>query len=371
MERVFVFIKKNILLSISLVLAIITCFFVPINKEYINYFDFRTLACLLCILTVVSCLKNANFFQILSTKIIYLFKNTRNLITGLVLLTFVFDLVLANDMSLITLLPLSFVVLDTTDNLKYLSFTLVLQTIAANMSGMIVPHGNPQNLYLYSYFNIPTLEFMQILFPQFITVFVLLVLCRIFIDKKPLALKIVLGIEPDKRKTIIYLLMFVFSLAIIFRFVPYIIGTIIILILAFILDRKSFKDVDYGLLLTFCAFFVFSGNMSNIGAVNTFITNLIDKSVILAGIISCQFISNVPTAVLLSRFTENYRDLIIAVNIGSLGTMISSLASLITLKEFLKHKPNKFWSYLGLFTIVNLFFLIVLLAVTYIQIILK
>ena len=368
MIRIKKFLKTNIIFSIATLLAMVTCLFVPITKEYINYFDFNTLTCLLCLLVVVEGLKNTGFLQYISIKVINLLKNTRYLIAGLIFLTVVFDLILANDMSLLTLLPFTYIVLKNTNNLKYLSYTLVLQTIAANMSGMIVPHGNPQNLYLYSYFNISTFEFIKTLLPQFLTVILLLLLCTLVIKKEPLTIHTDFDKKPEKIKTTIYMVMFVFSLAIVFRFIPYIIGVIPILIISFFLDKKSLKTVDYTIILTFCAFFIFSGNLSRINAIHSFLTNIVDKNVFWGGIISCQFISNVPTAILLSKFTENYRELLISVNIGSLGTMISSLASLITLKEFLKHKPDKFWSYLGLFTLVNIIFFVILLIVTLIVI---
>lgn len=159
-------------------------------------------------------------------------------------------------------------------------------------------------------------------------------------------------------------MMFLFSLTIIFRLVPHFVGTITILLLALILDRKALKDMDWDLLLTFCAFFVFSGNISRIPSISTALINLLNKSELITGIISCQIISNVPTAILLSKFTTNYKALLTAVNIGSLGTLISSLASLITLKEYLKHEPGKLAYYIFLFTIINLFFLAILLSYT-------
>ena len=150
----------------------------------------------------------------------------------------------------------------------------------------------------------------------------------------------------------------------IFRVVPSVITLYAVIITILMADRKRFKDVDYALLATFCVFFIFSGNIARIPEIQKFIASIVTKNTLLAGIISCQFISNVPTAIFLSKFTTNYTDLLISVNIGSLGILISSLASLITLKEFLKHQPKKFWSYLGKFTIFNTMFLIVLLIIT-------
>ena len=173
-SKISSFIKKEVVLSIAIVLTIITCFFIPIDQEYFNYFDYSTLICLFCMLAVVAGLKSTNIFELISRKMIGLFHTRRTVIYALVFGTFFFDMIVANDMSLITFLPLTYIVLHSTGNDKYLAFTFVMQTIAANMGGMITPYGNPQNLYLYSYYNIPTSEFLGILLMQAITVAILL-----------------------------------------------------------------------------------------------------------------------------------------------------------------------------------------------------
>lgn len=275
------------------------------------------------------------------------------------------DLFLANDMSLITLLPLTCIVLTSTNKQKYLAFTLILQNIAANMSGMITPHGNPQNLFLYSYFNIPTLEFIKILLPQFFIVLIMLILLPIiFVKKEPLELVYKENHEINKKRVTVYLGMFIFSLLTIFRVVPNYIGVIVITLMAIIFDKKALKTMDWDLLLTFSCFFIFSGNISRITFISNFLINMLSKSVLVTGLISCQFISNVPTAVLLANFTNDYKALITSVNIGSLGTLISSLASLITLKMYLKTEPKGLANYMLMFTVINLAFLIVLLSYT-------
>jgi len=348
-------VRSNIITTIIIILAIITCFFVPIDKQYLYYFDYKTLICLTCILISVQCLKDSGFFQFVSKKLVYVFKNTRSVILALILLTFVIDLFLANDMSLITLLPLTYIVLKSTNNMKYFAFTLVLQTIAANMSGMITPHGNPQNIYLYSFYNVPTLEFVKILLPHFFIVLFLLFIIPFLCVKKE---KLVLVFDEKKKidkKIVIYFIMFIISLLTIFRVVPYIIGLISVFILAFIFNKKSIKDMDWDLIITFSAFFVFSGNVGRIPFIVNMLTTLLDKSVLITGMLSCQFISNVPTAILLSKFTMNYESLIVAVNIGSLGTMISSLASLITFKHYLKAEKNVS-NYILTYTVINIIF---------------
>jgi Na+/H+ antiporter NhaD/arsenite permease-like protein len=273
-------------------------------------------------------------------------------------------MIVANDMSLITFLPLTYIVLHSTNNDKYLAFTFIMQTIAANMGGMITPYGNPQNLYLYSFYNIPTLEFFSVLLIQSITVAVLLYLGCLFIKNEKLELKNDEKFEIKKKELAVYMALFVFVILSIFRVVPHWITLILVVLAVLIVDIKRFRHVDYALLATFCVFFIFSGNIARIEVIKDFIAGIVEDNTLIAGIVSCQFISNVPTAIFLSKFTNNYNDLLVSVNIGSLGIIISSLASLITLKEYLKHQPKNFKKYMGLFTLVNTSFLIVLILVT-------
>lgn len=363
-EKILNLIKSEVVLCVAIAFALITCFFVPIDKEYLSYFDWNTLALLFCMLAVVAGLKSTNVFELISRKMIGLFHTRRAVIYSLVFGTFFFDMIVANDMSLITFLPLTYIVLHSTKNDKYLAFTFIMQTIAANMGGMITPYGNPQNLYLYSYYNIPTSEFFGILLIQAITVAVLLWICCSFIHNEPLKLRKNSKIIISKKELFIYSILFVLVILGIFRVLPYMLVLAIVMLTIAVTDIKRLKKVDYGLLATFFVFFIFSGNISRISAIKEFISNIVLKNTLVAGIVSCQFISNVPTAIFLSKFTTNYRELLISVNIGSLGILISSLASLITLKEFLKHQPKKFWEYLGMFTLFNTMFLIILLLIT-------
>lgn len=363
-DAILRFIKKEVVLSIAIIATVATIFFVPVDKEYLGYFEYKTLVALFCMLAVVAGLKNTNIFELVSKKLIGLFKTRRAVIYCLIYGTFFFDMIVANDMSLITFLPLTFIVLHSTGNDKYLAFTFIMQTIAANMGGMITPYGNPQNLYLYSYFNIPTLEFFGVLIIQSITVAILLYVGCLFIKNEKLELKNDEKFEIKKKELIVYAILFVFVILSIFRVIPHLVTLALVVFAVLIVDRERFKHVDYALLATFCVFFIFSGNIARIPAIKEFIASIVAENTLVAGIVSCQFISNVPTAIFLSKFTENYRDLLVAVNIGSLGIIISSLASLITLKEYLKHQPKNFKKYMGLFTLVNSAFLAVLIVVT-------
>ena len=357
------FIKSQVVLSIAIVAAIITSIIVPIDRVYTSYFDLRTLACLFCTLAVVEAFKNIHFFEILAKQIVIRLHTTRNAILGLVFITYFASMLLANDMALLTFLPLGFFVLSTTGKKNYMAFTFIMQNIAANLGGMITPFGNPQNLYLYSYFNIPTGEFFRIMVVPFVVATLLIVICCLCVKREPLTLESDIHYTFDKQRIFLYSILFVCSIAIVFRVIPYLIGTLTITAVIFLLDKKALKGVNYPLLLTFCAFFVFSGNMARIPAVNEFFGWLLPKNTLLFGALSCQFISNVPSAVLLSHFTMDYPDLLVAVNIGGCGTLIASLASLITYSEFKKNQPEKTKRYVIAFSLLNFGFLAILLLI--------
>ena len=360
MHRASSFLRKNVVMLVALLAAVVTCFIVPPDKEYLGYFDIKTLTCLFCVLAVVCALKNIQFFYILAKKIVQFFRNARMAILALVYITFIGSMLIANDMALLTFLPLGYLVLSTTGKQKYMAFTFVIQNIAANLGGMLTPFGNPQNLYLYTKFAIPTSEFMMImLLPFAVSVVLITVCCLIFVKPEPLEVadeKVRLPLW----RTVLYLALFALAIAIVFRGISYVLGLIIIPAVLIFVDRKALKMVDYPLLLTFVFFFVFSDNMARIDLVRQIFSGLLNKSTLLFSILSCQVISNVPSAILLSQFTENYRDLLLGVNIGGVGSLIASLASLITFREYTSHNPGKTGYYMRVFTLFNLLFLLVL-----------
>lgn len=360
MSKVWAFVKQNIVMLIALLAAIVTSCIVPPDKEYIGYFDFKTLTCLFCVLAVVCALKNIKFFYILALKIVQIFKNARISVLALVYITFIGSMLIANDMALLTFLPLGYLVLTTTGKRKYMAVTFILQNIAANLGGMLTPFGNPQNLYLYTKFEIPTLEFMSIMAPPFIlSILLITICCIIFVKPEPLELQKD-DVKLDPKRTVLYLILFALSIIIVFRVIPYWIGLIIIPVVLLVVDRKALLMVDYSLLLTFVFFFIFAGNMARIDAVREVFSGLLEKNTLLVSVLSCQIISNVPSAILLSQFTGNYRDLLVGVNIGGVGTLISSLASLITFREYVKLNPGKGKYYVLLFSLFNFAFLFIL-----------
>ena len=360
--RSFSFAKRNVVMLIALCLAITTSFIIPPDKKYLDYFDFKTLSCLFTVLAVVCALKNIKFFYIIARKIVSVFKTTKIAILALVYITFIGSMLIANDMALLTFLPLGYFVLSSTGKEKYMAFTFIMQNISANLGGMLTPFGNPQNLYLYSFFEINTLEFMGIMLAPFaFSITLITVCCLIFVKSEPLSITEE-DVKLPKARTIIYLLLFALAILVVFKGIPYFVGLIIIPIVLLFMDRRALLKVDYPLLLTFVFFFIFAGNMARIDSVRDFFSLLLEKNTLIFSTLSCQIISNVPSAILLSQFTENYSDLLLGVNIGGVGTLISSLASLITLREFVSHNPKATKKYILLFSAFNFGFLAILLG---------
>ena len=357
------FVAANTVLVIASVLAAASCFIVKPDAKYLGYFDLKTLTCLCCTLAVICALKNIRFFTIVARKIVTYAGNTRTLALALVYITFIGSMFLANDMALLTFLPLGYISLSATSKEKYMAPIFIFQNVAANLGGMLTPFGNPQNLYIYTKFNIPTGEFMSVMLLPFALSIVLFTLCCFFIPKESLTLDTSNEEKIAPKRTAFYLVLFVLAILTVFRIVPYYVCLPIVLFSVFFADKNALKKVDYPLLLTFVAFFLLAGNVSRIGVVNEFLSALLEKNTLLTSTLSCQIISNVPSAILLSEFTENWRELLVGVNIGGVGTLISSLASLITFREYASHNPTGVLGYIGRFSLFN-FGLLAILTVT-------
>ena len=355
------FIRKNTVLVIAAALALVTSLIVPPDADYIGYFDFKTLTCLFCTLAVICALKNVRFFTKLAERIVVVSGNTRTAVLLLVYITFIGSMLLANDMALLTFLPLGYYVMSSAGKERYMAFTFIMQNIAANLGGMLTPFGNPQNLYLYEKFRIANGEFIKImLFPFLLSVLLITLLCLVFVKGEKMQLKTRDFAPMPKVKVIIYLLLFAFSILLVFRTVPYYVGLILVPLALLFLDKSALLKVDYPLLFTFVFFFIFAGNMARIDIVENAVGALLSKNTLLVSALSCQFISNVPSAILLSEFTTDYRALLMGVNIGGAGTLIASLASLITLREFSSRYPEKTKKYIILFSVINFAFLLIL-----------
>ncbi|MEA4823361.1 MAG: SLC13 family permease [Clostridiaceae bacterium] len=358
---VFDFFRHNPVFTVALSAALVSSCIVPPDAVYLSYFDFKTLTCLFSTLAVVCALRNIHFFTILARRVVERFATLRSAVLTLVCITFIGSMFIANDMALLTFLPLGYFVLSITGKSRYMAYVFILQNIAANLGGMLTPFGNPQNLFLYTKFNIPNLEFMRIMFPCFALSVVLIVICCTLLPRDALTLDANTETLPRKR-TILYVLLFTLTIVMVFRVLPYAVGGVIVLISLLFLDRDALKKVDYPLLFTFAAFFIFAGNIGRIPAVRALFTAIPDRFTLLTSTLSCQVISNVPSAVLLSQFTDNYRSLLVGVNIGGTGTLIASLASLITFREFNTRCPGHTGAYMKLFSGLNFAFLAILLV---------
>ncbi len=354
------FVKKYTVFCVAFLAAVITCFFVPPDREYFSYFDWSTLACLFLTLAVICAFRNIKFFTIVARKLVLLTGNLRSLFFMLIIITFIGSMIIANDMALITFLPLGYFAISVAKKESYVPYLFVLQNISANLGGMLTPFGNPQNLYLYSYFKIPTLEFCGIMLEPFLLAVALLCVCCLFVKPEKLVISQKFPEKLRVKRTLLYSALFVFSILIVFRIIPFWIGLIVVPAVLLAVDREALYMVDYALLCTFFFFFIFAGNLSRIDAVNALFSSLMQKDALLVSTLACQGISNVPSAILLSRFTTNYKALLMGVNIGGTGTLIASLASLITFSEHRILYPGHTKKYLSVFTVLNLFFLVVM-----------
>ena len=354
------FIKHNAVFCITAVLALITCFIIPPDNEYIGYFDFKTLTCLFCTLAVVCALKNIRFFTIIARSIVRKSGTLRTAVTTIIFITFFGSMLIANDMALLTFLPLGYYVLNAAQKEEWTAYTFILQNIAANLGGMLTPFGNPQNLYLYTEFSIPTHEFIEIMFIPFAAATAMILICCLFVSNEKIVLASENNEQIPKLRASFYIILFALSIIIVFRVIPYWIGLIIIFISLLISDKKAIAKVDYSLLGTFACMFIFAGNMSRVDLIKDILSALLEKNTLIFSALSCQVISNVPSAVLLSQFTDNYADLLQGVNIGGTGTLIASLASLITLKQYTSLCPGKTKKYIAEFSLFNFGFLFLL-----------
>lgn len=379
LRRLARIIRQNATASIAATAALVTMLFVPPDAAYLGYFDLNTLACLFALLAVIRALRNAGFFETVAHAVVRRFKTLRGLGCALVGVTLVCSMFATNDMALLMLLPLSTVTLASTGNERALPFTFVMQAIAANLGGMILPFGNPQNIFLNSRFGIAFPDFLATMALPFAVSVILIALCCLAGFKAtPLSSSGVPDADASERaplpraKTALYLVLFALSLGMVFGVVPFVAGVVIVAAALLFADRRALAHVDWGLLATFALFFVFSGNMARIPEVQGFFSMLLGQSTLVTSALASQVISNVPAAILLAPFVDGYQSLLIGVNIGGAGTLIASLASLIAFNHFraikrgMKRPGIQALStkrYLALFSALNFAFLAVLLAV--------
>ncbi len=360
--------KKETVLSVAIVLAIISSFFVHPDEKYLGYIDFRTLAILFCLMSVMAGLQQIGVFRFVAEKLLQKVNHMRGLVFILIMLCFFSSMLITNDVALITFVPFTFIVLQMicpSNAEKLILPVVVMQTIAANLGSMLTPIGNPQNLYLYGQTSMGLGEFIWLMLPLTVLSFVLLAgWTLLFPYKGEMKVEFVLkektSIASYKKQIAVYGILFVLSLLVVAHVLPYPVVLAVSIIAVFLVDKKVLGKVDYSLLFTFIGFFVFIGNMGRVPAFNKLLQEVIVGNEVLTSVVSSQFISNVPAALLLSGFTNKYELLIVGTNLGGLGTIIASMASLISFKYIGKNYKHLRGKYLLYFTIANVTFLAVL-----------
>ncbi len=346
------------MLVISFVLAAASAFFVPISGGYVDYIDFRTLALLLCLMLVMAGLNGLGVFSLMANAMLKKAGSVRSFGLILCLLCFFSSMLITNDVALITFVPFTVIALKMSGSMSELIKLVTLETVAANLGSMATPVGNPQNLYLFSAFEMELGEFFLTLAPYTVLSLVLIIAFSFVFKKGEIKAA---GIEqnesPDKLRLIIYALLFVLALLTVFRVVHFAVTLIVTLAAVLVFDRKTLLKADYSLLLTFVFLFIFIGNLGQVDAVSNMLRTLVSGNEVPVGIAASQVFSNVPAAILLSGFSNDVKGLLVGVNLGGLGTLIASMASLISFKLIAKEDVSK-GRYMLVFTAVNIVFLV-------------
>ncbi len=357
-------IKKEAVLFISLICAVATMFFVPPDVEYIGYIDLHVLSLLLCLMAVVAGFQSCGIFRCLTYELLKRCKSGRLLGLILVLLPFFSSMLVTNDVALLVFVPFTIGLLSEMKCTKSVIPILVLQTVAANLGSMATPVGNPQNLFLYAEYNLSIAEFFSTMLPlTAVSLVALSIACIPVLPKQLPEMKLNEEKIEGPLKLVLYIILFVVCLLTVFHVLHFAIMLGIVVAVIVVIDRKVLTKPDYALLATFVCFFIVSGNLGRIDAVNVFLKNLLERSTLLTSVGASQVISNVPAAVLLSGFTDNWKELLEGVNIGGLGTPIASLASLITLKLYLRSKNAQGGKFILVFLVANIVGLAVLLSI--------
>lgn len=366
MKKIIAFIKKETILCVAVFLAVVSSCFVLPDKKYISYIDVRTMVILFCLMAVVAGFQEIGVFRIIAGKLLERVHGGIQLVLILVMLCFFFSMLITNDVALITFVPLGIQVLDMLGEerkKKLLIPVVVLQTIAANLGSMLTPIGNPQNLYLYARANMTGIEFFQLMLPYCGLAFVLLLGGCTIIGKKDGEKQVDFEIEEmhiNRKKLFGWSILFFLCVITVAGKIPYPWAFLAVAIGVWLLDKKIFCKVDYALLGTFLGFFVFIGNMGRMETFRKGLESIISGNEVITSIAASQVISNVPAALLLSGFTEDIKSLIIGTNLGGLGTLIASMASLISFRYIGAEDKKKRLPYLKYFTVANIFFLVIL-----------
>ena len=369
-EKLIRFFKQETVLCAALALAALSMLLVRPDRSYLSYIDFRTLAILFCLMGAMAGLQKTGVFQWVAQALLARVRKTRQLVWILVLLCFFSSMAVTNDVALITFVPFTFTVLRLIGpeaGRRLMVPIVVLQTVAANLGSMLTPIGNPQNLYLYGRAGLSLGSFLLLMLPYTCVSFLLIMLWSTVQSKTynvPVEVSFREEIRLDRKRVQLagYLVLFAVDLLTVARMIPYGLALLLTIAGLLVLDRSIFARVDYSLLLTFVGFFVFIGNMGRLPVFYEFLQKIVSGHELLAGAAASQVISNVPAALLLSGFTDNLSPLIIGVNLGGLGTLIASMASLISYKFVAREEPGMKGPYFRQFTLTNVCFLAVLLV---------
>lgn len=355
------FIKSEAVLIISVILAAASCFFVPVGKNLIECIDLNVLSLLFCLMLVVAGLRDCRFMEYISVRLLSKCNRTRPLAIILCLLTYFASMLLTNDVALIAFVPFTILLFERKP--RVLLPALTLQTVSANIGSMVTPFGNPQNIYIFSNGSFSAAEFFAITVPTAAMGLALTLLMTLLIKNESVSEADISDISLRHKSYLwIYLALFVLCILTVFKVFDFTVMFASALLSIFILDISLFRKVDYGLLITFACFFIFTENVSHIPEVAELIRQFVNTDTMLTSVLLSQVISNVPAAILLSAFTENTTELLLGVNIGGLGMLIASLASLISFKQYAGTENARIGKYLLVFTLVNLVLLIILFA---------
>lgn len=354
------FLKKECVLVIAVTLAILSSF---ISIPKMSYIDFNVLILLFNLMVVVAAFKELKVLDSIAIGLLKKCNTYTSISLALVFITFISSMIVTNDVALITFVPLSIVIVRKA-NINVLKI-VVFQTLAANLGSSFTPMGNPQNLFIYSFYNLSPIDFFKITLPIVVLAVLFLVLL-VFKDKK---MNLSLDLEDVKidNKRDVYLFggLFLIILLSVFHVIDYKVTFLITIVMVLILNKKLFSQVDYSLLITFIGFFIFVGNISTMDVVKNFMEGILNspKSTFLASVLSSQVISNVPATMLLSGFTDHFKELLLGVNIGGMGTLIASLASVISYKIYASEFGND--NYMKSFTFYNILGLIIFVPSAY------
>ena len=363
LQKIKSFFEKETVLCIAALCAIATMFLVPPDVHYLEYIDFRVLCLLLCLMAVVAGFKSVGAFQWLTYQLLRRIRSGRILGITLVLLPFFSAMLVTNDVALIVFVPFTLMLMEQLGCSRQIVPIIVLQTVAANLGSMATPVGNPQNLYLYAAYSMNPVDFFSVVLPLTAVSLVALTAAAYPVLPKQLQEQQLEDAQiSDVRKMLIYVALFVLCLLTVFRVVPYPITTVLLILILLVVNRALLKEIDLMLLLTFVCFFIVSENLGRVDAVRSFLQSLLERNALLTAVGTSQIISNVPAAVLLSGFTDQWQDLLAGVNIGGLGTPVASLASLITMKIYMAWPNSNVGKFLGIFTLSNVLGLVILLA---------